>query len=754
MREEIKKRERTEKEQRKIDGSYCILERRLTESEKLRKSILEAKIPESEPASKSDIHNDATETDSMAEPIISAITSNENSISEVKSSRLDSEADSDTEEMEYWDDESDPETTSFKGEEMEEKEKKEIEPSEVALNQDFVIGVKGAIFGSDSKVVNNGKGFRLPSPASPRHFQITYESKNFFCEALDVASPVRIEKRRHEICEGNEVEFSNGARIAFRKIYESESKNNAMGVTVELQPEPSATVVERTWEISSSSSICADKGVISITKEKSLRFGFAELIIESPNGLPKLILKSNVFFSLCLSPKENCVPKAKLCTEDMIYLAEDERFRFKVAICQYPRHKIRKDTTSQSNVVTQHASAEEPNLTFSKEHQDRVSTCVDILGDGNDALFCVFDGHGGRDVADVAAASAPVFIGQELKNIRQANCQKVKLHTRSATEYSSLAMGQHHTRGKTLTAIQTMSELATIFAEEGKSPTTNVSTRGGIALSACLGLSRSRSISQSTSPPVRFFDASDITRGPSLALKRACSRISNLMHGLVSEMGSYQGSTGQLCLLHRDSKTNVITLHSASVGDSGAILVRDGKPVEVSVICRHKPDHKDEQARIEKAGGRVSDGRLMNMLAVSRAFGDVLMIDWGLISEPHFSETEIGPGDSHLIVASDGVWDYMSSKRLADIVSRANSTEEACEQIVNILTHGSVSRLSKDNISIIIVELKYKSKNEMEESKNPLKFRSPGKLLFPLKEARMKTSHQHKKHMSLASAGL
>merc|ERR1712232_512314 len=58
----------------------------------------------------------------------------------------------------------------------------------------------------------------------------------------------------------------------------------------------------------------------------------------------------------------------------------------------------------------------------------------------------------------------------------------------------------------------------------------------------------------------------------------------------------------------------------ANVGDSRALLCRDGRAIQLS--WDHKPDREDEAERIEAAGGFVTFHRVLGRLAVSRAFGD------------------------------------------------------------------------------------------------------------------------------------
>eukprot|EP00954_Amorphochlora_amoebiformis_P009962 779678-Amorphochlora_amoeboformis.AAC.1 len=467
------------------------------------------------------------------------------------------------------------------------------------------------------------------------------------------------------------------------------------------------------------------------------------------NGRKDLGLISDQPFHVKLIGKDSKAPRGSheclLASGCVISIPGDSRLRFAVTVCLQPREDPQKSKGEWCTVKSA-ACIEEPNLTVEsiKEHQDR-AIIKDCLGGGNNhGLFAVFDGHGGRDVADVAAASFPDILGQELNKIQRQEQwiaavnavirdRKRLNHTRSVTSMPKFLSESINL--KTLSTVKKLSDLRSVFSEDkhkrhARSPRQSESSN---SIEGACSLT-SRGEGDILLEPVDFFEASDVHDGPLLAMKRASERVARLMRGLISEMGSYQGSTGQICLLKRDHKSGGVSkLYSASVGDSGAILIRDRSAVEVSTICRHKPDHKDEQARIEKAGGRVSDGRIMNMLAVSRAYGDLLMEEWGVISEPHFSETVLGPKDSHLVIATDGVWDYISSKKVVDLVLNARDAVDACHNILNFVTSGS--KVSQDNIAIIVVEL--------QQDTNPAKKEIGGTIpsdLFTLKEKSSRNS--------------
>ncbi|XP_071944453.1 integrin-linked kinase-associated serine/threonine phosphatase 2C-like isoform X2 [Antedon mediterranea] len=80
------------------------------------------------------------------------------------------------------------------------------------------------------------------------------------------------------------------------------------------------------------------------------------------------------------------------------------------------------------------------------------------------------------------------------------------------------------------------------------------------------------------------------------------------------------GSTA-ICILVVDS-----ALYIANLGDSKALLCRyneDSKVDHFLPLSRdHSPTQYEERIRIQKAGGKVTDGRIMGILEVSRSIGD------------------------------------------------------------------------------------------------------------------------------------
>lgn len=141
------------------------------------------------------------------------------------------------------------------------------------------------------------------------------------------------------------------------------------------------------------------------------------------------------------------------------------------------------------------------------------------------------------------------------------------------------------------------------------------------------------------------------------------------IHDYTTELG---GDHGKLTIAH--------------VADSTAVLgkLKQGPKREIvaeQLTRDHKPNLKDERARIEKAGGRVVfDGHANHRvyakkarypgLGMSRALGDLLGHDeCGLSAEPEVMERILTADDLYLLLCSDGVWEFTSPSEAVGLVS-------------------------------------------------------------------------------------
>ncbi|KAJ7955155.1 putative Protein phosphatase 2c [Quillaja saponaria] len=136
----------------------------------------------------------------------------------------------------------------------------------------------------------------------------------------------------------------------------------------------------------------------------------------------------------------------------------------------------------------------------------------------------------------------------------------------------------------------------------------------------------------------------------------------------------------------------------ANAGDSRAVLATtsdDGTLVALQLTTDLKPNLPEEAQRIMESKGRVfcledepgvyrvwMPNQETPGLAVSRAFGDYCVKDFGLISVPDVTHRNLTSGDQFLILATDGVWDVISNQEAVHIVSSAPDKEKAAKRLV------------------------------------------------------------------------
>ncbi|VFQ72869.1 unnamed protein product [Cuscuta campestris] len=209
-------------------------------------------------------------------------------------------------------------------------------------------------------------------------------------------------------------------------------------------------------------------------------------------------------------------------------------------------------------------------------------------------------------------------------------------------------------------------------------------------------------------------EITDMSSGPTAGARPCCRCELKSLH-------CDAGSTAVVAVVTPDS------IVVSNCGDSRAVLCRKG--VAVPLSHDHKPDRPDELTRIQDAGGYVINWdvpRVGGLLAMSRAIGDDYFKPY-VIPEPEVTVTERTEHDECLILASDGLWDVVSSETACNVArmclkhgrppssparSPASASEAcygsdlSCWDASILLTKLALARHSSDNLSIVVVDLR------------------------------------------------
>jgi serine/threonine protein phosphatase PrpC len=156
----------------------------------------------------------------------------------------------------------------------------------------------------------------------------------------------------------------------------------------------------------------------------------------------------------------------------------------------------------------------------------------------------------------------------------------------------------------------------------------------------------------------------------------------------------------------------------AHVGDSVALLVRNGLPIELTPP--HKPTVPAELERIRAGGGWVTGraphgGRVNGVLAVSRAFGDVeykalkesawvkpFSADL-VTAQPDVLSLVLTRDDQCAVIATDGLWDALSYDEVAaECVAFRAAHGGSVRGLPQLLTRRAVERNVQDNVTVLV----------------------------------------------------
>ena len=180
-----------------------------------------------------------------------------------------------------------------------------------------------------------------------------------------------------------------------------------------------------------------------------------------------------------------------------------------------------------------------------------------------------------------------------------------------------------------------------------------------------------------------------------------------------SKVESRDSGTTAVCLLVKDG-----VLYCSNVGDSRCVLGRrENNAVKAAALSKDQTLYRqDERQRIEASGGRVlSIGQIEGSVpmdhvfscdlgseidgdgdpprlwrkdayepgtAFSRSLGDFTAQELGCSATPEVQEHVIDASDVCCVLATDGVWEFLTSQEVIDICVSCKTPKEACYKIV------------------------------------------------------------------------
>eukprot|EP00775_Hariotina_reticulata_P002105 gene2105-2424_t len=229
--------------------------------------------------------------------------------------------------------------------------------------------------------------------------------------------------------------------------------------------------------------------------------------------------------------------------------------------------------------------------------------------------------------------------------------------------------------------------------------------------------------------------------------RQADGKLIQYLLGKMGRVTGASGATGTVALVHPQRAI------FGSLGDSLAVLCRNGIPV--TLTSQHRVygfgDHVlEEIERVEAAGGWIVDGRVCNVLAVSRAFGDPefkgeglqLLLSEGaargnwpqdfaskhvftadpVIPVPDVAQLDFDPAvDEFLVIATDGLWDCMPTAEACRFARQQFKNGKSAQQVAEALVEIALKRYTTDNVAVIVCDLKGRDSWTTKPQKAPRK---------------------------------
>lgn len=191
------------------------------------------------------------------------------------------------------------------------------------------------------------------------------------------------------------------------------------------------------------------------------------------------------------------------------------------------------------------------------------------------------------------------------------------------------------------------------------------------------------------------------------ALHKGCQVMNTMLRNEPEIDDSLSGTTVVVVWM------NGVEVHVSNLGDSRAVLGTEnmaGEVIAMDLSHDQTPFRSDERIRVEAAGAEIKTGMekhkevgpvqsgeytaddpprcyfkgcMFPGTAFTRSIGDSIAERIGVYAVPEILVHTISPADRFIILASDGVWEFISSQEAVDIVRECQNPWEAAYKLVS-----------------------------------------------------------------------
>lgn len=205
-----------------------------------------------------------------------------------------------------------------------------------------------------------------------------------------------------------------------------------------------------------------------------------------------------------------------------------------------------------------------------------------------------------------------------------------------------------------------------------------------------------------------LLDDSVLKRDPERAIRNACQAQEAFVLAKSALDCAYYGTTLLFTMIYGQK------VYIANIGNSRAVIAtKDGAQ---AITQEHDGSNSEEVARVIQAGGFFQDGKVNNLIPMTRSIGDLELKDRKhitfpnrkmtrdiVIGVPDIYQRKLSPRDEFLVMASSEVWKNLSNnvvvQTIRDSLKRGDNPRTAAKKVVQ----AAVSAGARRSITVMIL---------------------------------------------------